>query len=222
MDRDVKTEKIKTAVITGAHPFDVPAFHAVFRAMPEIDFYPQHLEEFAADFGKRRQEYHVLLFFNFTQATPGSSSTAQDRETKAALEKLGESDQGIFLLHHAILAFPHWQLWSDLVGIQDRRFGWHMDHRTFIQVADSQHPITQGLNDWNMLDETYTMHEPAEDSQVILTTDDPQSMKSIAWTRRYKNAPVFCFQSGHDHLAYENPNFRQVISRGIHWAAGRL
>ena len=216
------SEKIKTAVITGQHPFDVPAFHAAFRSMPEIDFYPQHMEEFAADEGKRRAEYDVLLFFNFHQTTPGGEGSPQDQNNKAALEQLGESEQGIFVLHHGILAYPQWQLWSDLVGIQDRRFGWHMDHRTYIEIATLQHPVTQGLSDWDMLDETYTMEEPGDDSQILLTTDDPQSMKSIAWTRRYKQARVFCFQSGHDHHAYANPSFRLVISRGIQWAAGRI
>ena len=66
------------------------------------------------------------------------------------------------------------------------------------------------------------MEEPAVDSHILLTTDDPQSMKSIAWTRCYKKARVFCFQSGHDQRAYANPSFRLVIGRGIQWVAGRI
>lgn len=214
--------QIKTAVITGHHPFDVPAFHAAFRSMPEIDFYPQHMEEFAADFGERRVEYEVLLFFNFHQETPGSEGHQSDQATLAALKQLGESGQGIFILHHGLLAYPQWQLWADLVGIQDRSFGVRMDQNLKIQVTNSQHPVTCGLSDWKMLDETYVMAEPDGDSEILLSTDDPNSMKSIAWTRRYRNARVFCFQSGHDHHAYANPNFRLVIGRGIQWVAGRI
>ena len=81
--------KIKTAVITGHHPFDVPAFYGAFRSMPEIDFYPQHMEEFAADEGDRRREYDVLLFFNFHQTTPDSDRNAPERDTRAALEPVG-------------------------------------------------------------------------------------------------------------------------------------
>lgn len=213
---------IKTAVITGHHPFDVPAFHAAFRSMSEIDFYPQNMEEFAADFGNRRTEYDALLFFNFHQETPGADGGPRDRETLAALEQLGESEQGIFVLHHGILAYPGWGLWADLVGIRDRSFGVHMDHKLKIQISNARHPVTQGLDDWEMLDETYLVAEPDSDSEILLSTDDPKSMKSIAWTRRYKNARVFCFQSGHDHHAYANPNFRLVISRGIQWVAGRI
>jgi len=214
--------KRKTAVITGKHPFDVPAFHAAFRSMTEIDFYPQHMEDFAADIGERRAEYDVLLFFNFHQETPGSSGSPADEATKAALDTLGDSEQGIFILHHALLAYPDWPPWARLVGLQAPSWRVHMDINLSIQVANPNHPITEGLNDWTMLDETYVVGEPDGDSEILLITEDPKSMRSIAWTRRYKNARVFCFQSGHDHNAYENPNFRRVISRGIQWAAGRL
>ena len=214
--------KIKTAVITGEHPFDVPAFHAAFRSLPTIDFYPQHMEDFAADIGERRAEYEVLLFFNFHQETPGSSGGAADEATKAALDMLGESEQGIFILHHALLAYPDWPPWASLVGLQAPSWRVHMDINLSIQVANPNHAITEGLSDWTMLDETYVVGEPDADSEILLFTEEPKSMRSIAWTRRYKNARVFCFQSGHDHNAYENPNFRRVISRGIQWAAGRL
>lgn len=36
--------KIKTAVITGQHAFDVPGFHGLFGSISEIDFYLQDLE----------------------------------------------------------------------------------------------------------------------------------------------------------------------------------
>jgi type 1 glutamine amidotransferase len=65
------------------------------------------------------------------------------------------------------------------------------------------------------------MNDAGEGSDVLLTTVHPESMKTIAWTRQYKNARVFCYQSGHDNQAYANPNFRKVVARGIHWLAGR-
>lgn len=215
-------EKIKTAVITGKHPFDVPAFHAAFRSMPEIDFYPQDMEDFAADVGERRAEYDALLFFNFHQETPGNSGGKTDAATKAALDTLGDSEQGVFILHHALLAYPDWPLWAGLVGIQAPSWSVNMDINLRIQVADPTHPITHGLSDWTMRDETYVVGEPDADSEILLFTDEPKSMRSIAWSRRYKKARVVCFQSGHDHHAYENSNFRRVISRGIQWAARRI
>ncbi len=49
-----------------------------------------------------------------------------------------------------------------------------------------------------------------------------ESMKVLAWARQYKNARVFCCQSGHDNQVFADPNFRTVIARGIQWLAGRI
>ncbi len=46
---------IMTAVITGNHDFEVPEFINLFRALPGIDFYPQSLENFAADLANVRE-----------------------------------------------------------------------------------------------------------------------------------------------------------------------
>jgi type 1 glutamine amidotransferase len=73
-----------------------------------------------------------------------------------------------------------------------------------------------------MVDETYAMADAGTGSEILLTMDHPRSMKTIAWTRPYRNSRVFCFQCGHDNQAWENPNFREVLARGIRWTAGRM
>ena len=191
MSVESREEKIKTAVITGKHPFDVPAFHTAFRSMPEIDFFPQHMEDFVADIGERRAEYDVLLFFNFHQETPGSSDSPGDEATKRRWKPWAKASKVWFILHHALLAYPDWPLWASLVGIQATSWRVHMDIDLNIQVGNPRHPITQGLSDWTMLDETYVVGEPDANSEILLFTHEPKSMRSIAWTRRYKNARVF-------------------------------
>ena len=214
--------KIKTAVITGQHAYDVANFHAVFRNIPEIDFYPLHMEDFVTDTGKGRKEFDVLLFYNMHRQTPMDKDDRTEKAMIEVLTELGESNQGIFLLHHSILAFPGWGFWSDIVGIKDRSFGFHPNQKISIDVATNQHPITEGVGSWEMEDETYTMEDAGEGSEILLTAEHPKSMKNIAWTRSYKNARVFCFQSGHDNHTFSNPQFRQVISQGIQWLARRI
>ena len=97
-----------------------------------------------------------------------------------------------------------------------------IDQTVHVDIVDPQHPTTQGLNPWEMVDEIYIMADPGEDSELLLTTDHPESMKMLAWARQYKNARVFCCQSGHDDQVFSDPNFRRVISQGIRWLAGRI
>lgn len=211
--------KIKTAVVTGRHPYDVPNFYAVFKNIPEIDFYPQHLEDFISDSVANRDQYDVVVFYNFHQETPGNEQNWWEKSMKNSLEHLGETKQGIFLLHHAILAFPNWDAWANICGIKDRKFSFYINETVKTKVAKSDHPITKGLSNWEMVDETYLMKDAEEGCEVLLTTDNPKSMKTLAWTRQYKNSKVFCYEGGHDNQAYSDPNFRKVIANGIKWLA---
>ena len=219
------TGKIKTAVISGHHEYDVVALQTLCRGIPEIDPYPQNMEDFVTDTRNSLEQYEVLVFYNYHLPTPGSSGDELGERMKMSLDSLGETRQGILVLHHAIVAFPGWQKWSDICGIQERAdVEGAGDQRVRIQVADPEHPITKGLTSWEMTDETYIMADAdvGVGSEVLLTTDHPRSMKTIAWTRQYRNARVFCYQSGHDNAAYSDPSFRTVIARGIQWLAGRI
>lgn len=212
---------IKTAVVTGHHPFDLPAFTRLFRSLSGIDAYIQHLDDFVVDQGRARDWYDAVVFYNFHQETPGSPEHEPwwEKGTSAALERLGETSQGIVCLHHGLLAYRGWPLWSDIVGIEKRGFGYHPNQRVKVDVADPDHPITQGLDGFEIVDETYTVDEPGPDSHVLLSTHHPKSMRSLAWTRTYKRARVFCYESGHDAQAYENPHFQTILARGIAWTA---
>ena len=99
--------------------------------------------------------------------------------------------------------------------MDDRSFGAHAGKSLHVEIADASHPITRDLSDWDMLDETYTMAEPAADDNVLLTVKHSQSMEAIAWNREHKNSRVFCFQSGHDNQTWADAGFQEVLRRGI-------
>ena len=212
---------VAVAVVTGKHTFDIPGFQQMFSSMSNMEFYLQDLENFVADVGKYNDKYDVVLFYDFHQQTP----VADERDGAMILNsinKLAENGQGIFVLHHAILAFPNWEIWSQIVGITDRRFGYHGNQTIQTDLMDDSHPITYGLKSWEMVDETYTMNEVGDDSQPLLAIDHVNSMHTVGWTRHYGDGRVFCYQSGHDNQSFYNPNFRTVVFRGIQWLANRI
>lgn len=216
-------ENIKTAVITGGHSFDVLGFHALFRGLAGIDTYIQHIDDFAASEEAVRDSYDVVLFYFFIQAGPADEGQPwYAGHPKTALEHLGETAQGIVVMHHGLLAYRDWPVWGEIVGIQDRSFTYAHGQKVPVSIAQPDHPITQGLSDWEMIDETYAMADAGAGSEILLTTTHPKSMRTLAWTRIYKNARVFCTASGHDNQTYANPMFQTVLARGIRWAARRL
>lgn len=218
------TNALKLAVVTGGHSYDVPNFHRLFRAIGDgMDVYIQHMDDFAASPTEVRQSYDVVLFYIMLMHGPSDEGNAwYAGKSKTALEGLGNTAQGIVVLHHAILAYPEFDLWHQLTGITERSFGYYIGESVIAHIAEPDHPIVSGLRDWSMTDETYTMAEPDMKSRVILTYDHPKSMRAIAWTREYEKSRVFNYQAGHDNATWQDPNFRAVLQRGIVWAARTL
>ena len=209
----MNSKKMKIAVVTGEHGFQEEEFDAVFESMDGIEFVREDLSEFVKD--PNRSLYESIVFYNFHRQNP-------DPETAEAILSLADKGQGLVILHHAILAFPKWEEFAHICGIGDRSFGFHIGETVHVQVADKSHPITAGIADWDMIDETYTMKDPGEGSHALLTVDHPKSMKVVGWVRTYRKSRVFCFESGHDNETYSVRQFRDVLTRGIRWAAGCL
>lgn len=212
--------QIRTAIITGAHHFDVINFHRLFRTLPNIDPYIQHIEDFAAAPVEIRDSYDVLIFFIHVPDHTTSNVFLETEKLHAMVEHLGTNPQGIIVLHHGILAYPDWSYWNELVGIQDRSLAsYSHDEHIPVTITDPNHPITAGLENWTLFDETYNMQDasPENGNHILLTTDHPQSMKTLAWTRQYNQSRVFCLQSGHNDTAWSDANFRQLLQQGIDW-----
>ena len=95
------------------------------------------------------------------------------------------------------------------------------DQDVEVHIADTDHPITRGLKDFQIHDETYKYYDTDPAARVLLTTDHPKSDPELAWVKQYGNSRVVYLQLGHDHLAYENPSYRTLVARSIRWTAGR-
>ncbi len=100
-----------------------------------------------------------------------------------------------------------------------------------VQIRDHDHPITAGLKDFALHSEQYYMHTDPS-NQVLATTTfagDQEDMDWIAgcvmpvtWTRRYGAARIFYTSVGHVAADLEVYEAREMIRRGLLWAAGLL
>jgi trehalose utilization protein len=219
-----KTDKIKVAVVFQGHPFDVPGFRDMFDRMPDVDYYLQDYENWAVDAGKVWSEYDVHLFYDMHYwgrfATRGPRAEARVKET---IGRLGETEQGILVLHHALLSFTDIDSFNALCNSGNRRLkGCTAGETVETLIANPNHPITRGLQPWTMTDEVYILDEPQAGSDVLLTTNNPKSTKALGWVHQYRQSRVFCYESGHDNEVYTNPSYQVVLHRGIQWLARKI
>lgn len=216
---------LKIAVITGGHHFNVMAFTQMFRELPGIDAYLQHVGDFVASTRDLRASYDALVFYTHLKgevaeigSSPGEADTVQ-----SALELLGHTPQGLVLLHHSLLAFPQWDIWNTITGMPDRTLTEYAhDEAIEMHIVDPEHPVTAGLSDWTLTDETYLMPDAGADNHILITTTHPRSTKTLGWVRQHKQSRVVCLQSGHDEQTWRDANFRTLLAQAIRWSVESL
>jgi uncharacterized protein len=212
---------LRLAVLTGGHGYDEPNFQGLFGRLAGLDVAIQPLDDFAALPPQARDAYAAVLFYCMpTQKPDAESRRWYTAGVRAALEHLRETGQGLVVLHHAILAYPEWPLWREVSGIDPALQSYQHDQRMRLHVAAPDHPITTGMADFELVDETYRMGEPDPGCEVLLTTDHPLSLRSIAWARHFGRSRVFCLALGHDNACWSSPAFEQLLARGIRWTVG--
>jgi type 1 glutamine amidotransferase len=98
-----------------------------------------------------------------------------------------------------------------------------------IQITDHDHPITQGISDFAMHSEQYYMHVDPSNRVLATTTFNADhdewidgTVMPVIWTRNYGKGRVFYASVGHVRADFEVPEAREIVRRGMLWAAGEL
>ncbi|MFN8592740.1 MAG: ThuA domain-containing protein [Thermomicrobiales bacterium] len=95
-----------------------------------------------------------------------------------------------------------------------------------VEIVDHDDPITAGLGDFAMHSEQYYLHvDPA--NEVLATTTFSGAgapwiagcVMPVAWKRRWGEGRVFYCSLGHTRADFDVPEARELVRRGMHWAA---
>src|SRR5436190_15307707 len=218
------SNKTRLLVVTGGHNFEQEPFFKLFKDNPEITFQAvEHPNAHALLKPEPAKQYDVLVVYDMWQEIT--------EEAKADFVARLKQGKGLVALHHAIGSYQQWPEYWKIVGahyymqktvvdgLEKLRSAYKHDMHFKIHVADPEHPVTRGVKDFDMHDETYKWFDVYPDSHPLLTTDEPESNKVIAWAKTYEAARVVYMQSGHDHFAYENPNYQKLLRQAIWWVS---
>ena len=218
---------IKVAVVTGGHSFDERTFLSLFEGHGDVAYthVPQkdHSELFE-DIGQ--WSYDVIVLYNMTQ-------DISEKRRRNFVELL-DGGVGLVVLHHAIAAYQGWPEFQDIIGaryfledttvdgVAHAKSSYQHDVDFTIKVEDPNHPITRGLSDFRVHDETYNNWFFAPGNHLLLSTDHPASDRPVCWVRTYRNAKVCHIQIGHGQSIFADENYRRLVAQSMRWVAGRL
>ena len=218
--------KLKVLVVTGGHAFEKEPFFQVFKDNPEISF-TAATQGKTADVYERPDllDYDVVLLYDMINTI----TEAQ----KAKFLSLFDKGVGLVVTHHALVSYPDWPDYERIIGgkylkKEEREgskvwpaSGYKHDEEIPVQIVAPMHPVTSGLKDFTIHDEIYTNFRVQPDVIPLITTTHPLSGKPLAWTRTQGKSRVVYLLLGHDHAAYENPNYRRLLAQSIRWTAKR-
>ena len=102
-----------------------------------------------------------------------------------------------------------------------------IDYR--VNVTDHDHPITAGVADFDMRSEQYYMHTDPSNEVLATTTFTGEyapwidgTVMPVVWTRSYGEGKVFYSSLGHVIGDFDVPEAREIVRRGLLWAADSL
>lgn len=164
------------------------------------------------------KRYDVIYLAMYNAKLPTLSDTAKNN-----LVSFIKEGKGFVVSHLSSASFKEWDEFKKICG----RY-WvmgksgHGPRSVFkAKIANPDHPITKGLQDWDQDDELYAKLEGDAPITVIVNADSDWSKKTepLAFVLQYGQGRVFHHTFGHDGKALSNEMVKKLIQRGTEWAA---
>ena len=165
-----------------------------------------------------RYDAVVMHFKNYDPNVPGRA--AYDN-----LAKFVRDGGGLVLVHFACGAFQEFrEEFADLAGrVWNPDMPAHDPRGNFlVELADTEHPITTGLESFEITDELYTSLDGTAPIRVLADAKSKIDGKryAMAFVLDYGKGHVFHTPLGHDTTALGNAAVGKLLRRGTAWATG--
>lgn len=90
-----------------------------------------------------------------------------------------------------------------------------------VRVSVPQHPVTQGLADFEIADELFLFRNLQPGNEVLLEAEFEGTKRPLAWARKWGDGKVLHLALGHGPEAAANPVFQRLLAQGLAWLAGK-
>lgn len=215
--------KVNVLIVTGGHDFDKEGFNRLLATLPINYTMVTHPDAYVMFEPGNIKKYRTVLLYDM----PDEITDNAKNNFLAMLE----NGTGLVVLHHAVCSYRNWPEYTRIVGGRYAHTAWMKDtipqpastyqHDVLInvRVGELEHPVTEGVKDFQIIDETYADMEILPIVHPLLFTDEPSSSPLVGWINFYRNARIVTLTLGHDKQAWENPVFIKLLSQAILWTA---
>jgi type 1 glutamine amidotransferase len=174
-------------------------------------------------------------------------------EVQRGVEELIAAGVGIVATHHALAGWPTWDGWADVLGgrflyspgrlhgVDVPASGYRMD--TYRVTPAGGHPVTDGVEPFELTDELYLCPVFEGDVEPLLTTDadlSPATMVDtyrevrhgervaarqqpasnlLGWVHEPGRSRVVYLLPGHTATTMQHPAYRRLLANALAWVS---
>jgi uncharacterized protein len=214
---------IRLLVVTGNHNYNKETFNDMFKSLGtnmtfQVIEFPAAFDMFLPE---NRSKYDVLVFYHMWQKIT--------EEQKKPFAECIRDGKPVVVLHHSICAFDDWPEYWNIIGgkyfhkptlLNGKEYpacSYIHDIKFTANIVNRNHPVTKGINDFELIDETYKGYYVDPGVDKLITTSDTTSTPVIGWAKTYGKSRIVTLQSGHDSPTFQNPFFRKLLKQSIEW-----
>ena len=123
---------------------------------------------------------------------------------------------GVLALHNSQGLYPPGGLYYKMFGGD---YGGHPKPYVFtVRVENKRHPITAGVEDFEIFDEQHTVKYYLDDEHWLLRTIAPDNLAAAGGWWRELGTGRFCYLSpGHTREALNHPMMQRLIRNAVNW-----
>ena len=167
--------------------------------------------------------YDVLVVNHRNRPTEQISALAREN-----VESFVRGGKGFVALHFAVNAWESWDGYRKMIGRHwvrrraGKKVSGHGPKGPFrTQVVHRNHPITEGLEDFDCDDELYAKLQGSDPIDVLVDaySDWSHRREPLAWTTSFGAGRSFVLTLGHGPKEREVEGYQHLLVRGCEWAA---
>jgi len=91
-----------------------------------------------------------------------------------------------------------------------------------VTVVDDNHPITEGISDFSIIDEIYKLDFDPTPLRILIEGEVDGTTYPVCWVREYGEGKVAFLSLGHGEEAFENETFQELVVRCVKWAVKQI
>ena len=166
------------------------------------------------------KDKRLLIIFRDGMEWPHGESESYEVWMQAhqekAIEKFVRQGGSFMPLHNSGWAYPWKGLYRKVLG------GYYQGHPPVepfdVRVVDSDHPITKGVHDFEIVDEQHFLWFDYERVNLLLKSIGRDGRESAAgWAYKYKQGRVVYLANGHTLEILQHKMVHLLLSNAVQW-----